>query len=251
MAKISLILPDSLSRGSELRAALLYFARGLRRILGGLALQCVGQALMLAVFLCIKADIDLGFTEKLFSAARLVTILGIFLGFHGRRYCLRHAVAIRGRWLLIAALLCDSAALLAMLSPMVPGLPDLRDAWFIPEIASMGFVLLFLARLGNVIGRPELSRHAFGTIVAGTMSLSATLAALATIPVARQVGFLLPVIVFHPVALAWAAFTLIAVAAYGWLLVRAIRALNEFQKDVMVHAVEAGLEETEWIRTDA
>ena len=147
--------------------------------------------------------------------------------------------------MLIAALLCDAAALAAMLSPIIPRLAHLRDAWFIPEIASMAFVLLFLARLGGVICRPELIRHAYGTLFAGAVSVAATLIALATIPVVKRVGVLVPVVVFDPLALSWAAFAIIAVAAYGWLVVRAIRALHEFHEDLMQFGVEASLMETE------
>ena len=208
-------------------------------------MQCLGQLLMLAVILCLRVDMDKGSTETLFKLARLMTIAGVLLGFHGRRYCLKHTVKIRGRWLLVAALICDATALAAMLSPIVPRLADLRDAWFIAEIASMAFVLLFLARLGGVIGRPELTWHAYGTLFAGAVSMAATLAALVTIPVARRVGVLLPVIVFDPLALAWAVSTIIAVAAYGWLVVRTIRALHEFNEDLMHYGVEASVMDTE------
>lgn len=243
MARLSFIVPDTLNRGNALQVALHFFSRGLRFVLAGLVLQSAGQVLMLLVVICLMTNVGVDATEKLFRAARFISLAGVFLGLHGRKKCWKHAVSIRGRWLLVAALVCDVMALVAMLSPLMPALPRVRDAWYLPEIASMALVLVFLARLANVIQRHELVRHAIATLVIGAISFAVFAATLALIPPARAAGVVLPLAALHPIAIVWAVIAVTAATLYGWLLVSMVHALSKFQEELLLHTIEAALSE--------
>lgn len=236
-------LNDPLSVGSSLRCSFRGFAFGLLFVLYGLAFQVLGQILLLATLICIWQDLGNPIGRQIFVVARLGNAIGIVLSFFGRRKCLKYAPPVRGQWLLTVAIALDIVAFLALISPGLAPMPNIREFFFLPEAASIAFFLLFLGKLTSVIEETRFRWSIATCFIAGGISLFAYVVIQVLIPPARVGGAVLPLINGNYLAMLWSLSATIFAITYGRLLWRLRRVLRELDEALLNEAVTTYLTE--------
>ena len=234
---------DPLTLGFELRHKFCRFQVGLSLILCGFAFQVIGQLLMFATFVCIVAGAGRDVAQWLYNAAIAAGAFGIGVSLTGRRSCHKHSPATSGRWLLIAAILLDGAALLAIVSPALNVVPNLREVYFLPEAASVAFFMLFLWHLADVIDRRILRWYIIASMIAGGSSVVLHLVVFILIPPARDPGPVVAVAVGDQIAILWSTAAASFAISYVVLLWRTKVVLRSFDQDLLVHATTRYLSE--------
>src|SRR5688572_12617942 len=196
-------IADPLTWGFNLLGELRLFARGMRLIFYGFGLQVTSQFLMLTMFACLRFGAQRDVATRVFVIAVYAHLIGIALSFAGRRSCLRHSPAISGKWLLLASMIADVAAFLALLSPRFAPIPNLREAHFLPEAASIAFFLLFLRRLAHVIEVRWLEPHIWASLIVGGASVALHVSIFLSFPAAREAGPTMPLMLGDYLGILW------------------------------------------------
>jgi hypothetical protein len=232
---------DPLSLGNSLRCAFRSFTRGLLMILYGFIFQLLGQLMVFVAIVCIWQDVDERIGQKVFTAARFGNAIGIALTLYGRRRCLEYSPPIRGRWLLVAAIILDAAAFVALISPPLVAFPNLREIYFLFEAASVALFLIFLGKLSSVIQISRLKWLIAACLAAGAASLLTYGVILALIPPARVAGPALLLIRGNSLAVLWSLSAAIFTILYCFLLWRLRHVLRELDRELLTHAVTSYL----------